>query len=115
MGQGTAAVGQVTDLYDDTRDQEFALEFLRSGESDNGNPYGPETTTMRKRGVSANRRVGMIATQSERVRKTSATRRNGSSVPRGRPDPTEESADASLDRQISEQRSEQANRPHSNP
>eukprot|EP00972_Heterocapsa_arctica_P082888 12214226-Heterocapsa_arctica.AAC.1 len=70
---------------------------------------------MRKRGPSANRRVGMIATQSERVRKTSVTRRNESGVPRGRPDPTTESADASLDRQLSEQASEQANRPHSNP
>ena len=50
MGQGAAAAGQVTDLDDSTRDREFALEFLRSSESDSGNPYGPETTSMRKRG-----------------------------------------------------------------
>eukprot|EP00972_Heterocapsa_arctica_P098586 14549642-Heterocapsa_arctica.AAC.1 len=66
---------------------------------------------MRKRVSSANGRVGMIVTPSDRVRKTSVTRRYVSGVPRGRPDQTTESADASLDRQISEQ----ANRSHSNP
>eukprot|EP00972_Heterocapsa_arctica_P033470 4927176-Heterocapsa_arctica.AAC.1 len=55
MGQGAATAGQVTDLDDSSR--EFALEFLRSSGSDSGNPYGPETTSMRKRGTSANRRV----------------------------------------------------------
>eukprot|EP00972_Heterocapsa_arctica_P042614 6281310-Heterocapsa_arctica.AAC.1 len=66
---------------------------------------------MRKRVSSANRRVGAIATPSDRVRKTSVSKRTVSAVPRGRPDQTSESADAFLDRQISEH----ANRPHSNP
>eukprot|EP00972_Heterocapsa_arctica_P031889 4697669-Heterocapsa_arctica.AAC.1 len=49
-------------------------EFLRSSGSDTGNPYGPDTTSMRKRVSSANRRVGVITTQSDRVRKTSVTK-----------------------------------------
>eukprot|EP00972_Heterocapsa_arctica_P000813 114146-Heterocapsa_arctica.AAC.1 len=55
MGSGAADTGPVTDLDDATR--EYALEFLRSSGSDTGNPYGPEITSMRKRGPSANRRV----------------------------------------------------------
>eukprot|EP00972_Heterocapsa_arctica_P001048 147958-Heterocapsa_arctica.AAC.1 len=66
---------------------------------------------MRRRDSSANRRVGIVATPSERVRKTSASKRILAAVPRGRQNQASESADESLARQILELES----RPHSNP
>eukprot|EP00972_Heterocapsa_arctica_P033698 4959407-Heterocapsa_arctica.AAC.1 len=57
---------------------------------------------MRKRESSANRRVGMIVTPSDRVRKTSVPKRTLASVPRGRQSQESETADECLTRQILE-------------
>eukprot|EP00972_Heterocapsa_arctica_P094425 13926125-Heterocapsa_arctica.AAC.1 len=53
---------------------------------------------MRKRDSSANRRVGSITTPSERVRKTSITKRTLAAVPRGRPTNDTETSDETLER-----------------
>eukprot|EP00972_Heterocapsa_arctica_P055947 8252092-Heterocapsa_arctica.AAC.1 len=53
---------------------------------------------MRKRDSSANRRFGSIATPSERVRKTSLTKRTSAAVPTGRPTDESETAEEALDR-----------------
>eukprot|EP00972_Heterocapsa_arctica_P078494 11577133-Heterocapsa_arctica.AAC.1 len=53
---------------------------------------------MRKRDSSANRRVGSTTTPSERVRKTSITKRNLAAVPRGRPTDDSETAEEALER-----------------
>eukprot|EP00972_Heterocapsa_arctica_P102913 15167449-Heterocapsa_arctica.AAC.1 len=53
---------------------------------------------MRKRDSSANRRVGSIATPSERIRKTSVTKRTSAAVPRGRPTEESETAEEALER-----------------
>eukprot|EP00972_Heterocapsa_arctica_P040432 5955290-Heterocapsa_arctica.AAC.1 len=66
---------------------------------------------MRKRDSSANRRVGTIATPTERVRKMSATKRNLAAVPRGRPSHGSETPEETLDRLLREDTS----RAHSNP
>eukprot|EP00972_Heterocapsa_arctica_P102288 15071406-Heterocapsa_arctica.AAC.1 len=65
---------------------------------------------MRKRDSSANRRVGIIVTPSERVRKTSVPKRTLATVPRGRQNQDSETADECLTRQILELES----RPRSN-
>eukprot|EP00972_Heterocapsa_arctica_P112038 16429520-Heterocapsa_arctica.AAC.1 len=73
MGESATGSGSVPDSAEATR--QFAIDFARSSGSESGVTYGP-STTMRKCESSANRRVGTIAGPSERVRKTSLTKRN---------------------------------------
>eukprot|EP00972_Heterocapsa_arctica_P073468 10850997-Heterocapsa_arctica.AAC.1 len=68
MGESASGSGPAPDSAEATR--QFVNEFVRSSGSESGVTYGP-TTTMRKRESIANRRVGVVTTPSERVRKTS--------------------------------------------
>eukprot|EP00972_Heterocapsa_arctica_P006689 978005-Heterocapsa_arctica.AAC.1 len=56
------------------------------------------TTGMRKRSPSENRRVGIISTPSERVRKTSVSKRTPTVALRGRPVESTETPEEHLDR-----------------
>eukprot|EP00972_Heterocapsa_arctica_P052374 7704468-Heterocapsa_arctica.AAC.1 len=97
MGERASGSGPAPDSAEATR--QFALEFVRSSGSECGVAYGP-TTTMRKRESSAKRRVGSITTPSERVRKTSASKRNLAAVPSGRPATDSETAEEALARML---------------
>eukprot|EP00972_Heterocapsa_arctica_P042218 6224251-Heterocapsa_arctica.AAC.1 len=82
MGDRAAASDVVQNTAEATR--QFALELVRSSGSESGMASGA-TTGMRKRSPSQNRRVGIVSTASERVRKTSVTKRTLTVAPRGRP------------------------------